>query len=35
MVNELESLKVQKVMFEKYCNEDSIFKEINEVDFYA
>ena len=35
MVNELENLKEQKIVFEKYCNEDSIFKEINEVDFYA
>jgi hypothetical protein len=35
MVNELENLKEQKIVFEKYCNEDSIFKEINDVDFYA
>ena len=35
MVNELENLKEQKIAFEKYCNEDSIFKEINDVDFYA
>jgi len=35
MVNELENLKEQKIEFEKYCNEDSIFKEINDVDFYA
>ena len=34
MINELENLKEQKITFEKYCNEDSIFKEINEVDFY-
>ena len=35
MINELENLKEQKNCFEKYCNEDSIFKDINEVDFYA
>ena len=35
MINELENLKEQKTYFEKYCNEDSIFKDINEVDFYA
>lgn len=35
MINELEDLKEQKLMFEKYCDEESIFKEINEVDFYA
>ena len=35
MVNELENLKEQKIVFEKYCNEDSIFKEINNIDFYA
>ena len=35
MINELENLKEQKKCFEKYCNEDSIFKDINEVDFYA
>ena len=35
MINELENLKEQKTYFEKYCIEDSIFKDINEVDFYA
>ena len=35
MVNELENLKEQKIVLEKYCNEDSIFKEINDVNFYA
>ena len=35
IVNKLENLKDQKIVFEKYCNEDSIFKEINDVDFYA
>lgn len=35
MINELEDLKEQKLMFEKYCDEESIFKEINEIDFYA
>ena len=35
MINELESLKEQKIIFEKYCNDDSIFKEVNEIDFYA
>ena len=35
MINELENLKEQKNSFEKYCNENSIFKDLNEVDFYA
>ena len=35
MINELENLKEQKNCFEKYCNENSIFKDLNEVDFYA
>ena len=35
MINELENLKEQKNCFEKYCNEISIFKDLNEVDFYA
>ena len=35
MLNELEDLNEQKMVFDKYCNEDSIFKEINEIDFYA
>ena len=34
-INELENLKEQKNCFEKYCNENSIFKDLNEVDFYA
>ena len=35
MLNELEDLNEQKMVFDKYCNEDSIFKQINEIDFYA
>ena len=35
MTNELENLKEQKNLFEKYCNEESFFKDINEVDFYV
>ena len=35
MINEIKNLKQQKEEFDKYCNENSIFKEINEVDFYS
>ena len=35
MINEIKNLKQQKEEFDKYCNENFIFKEINEVDFYS
>lgn len=35
MINEMENLNQQKIDFEKYCNEDSVFTDINDVDFYG
>ena len=34
MIDEFEDLNKQKAEFEEYCNRNSIFKEINELDFY-
>ena len=34
MIDEFEDLNKQKAEFEEYCNGNSIFKEINELDFY-
>ena len=35
MFKEIEDVNKQKIIFEKYCNEGSIFKEINEIDFLS
>ena len=35
MLKEIEDVNEQKIIFEKYCNEGSIFKEINEIDFLS
>ena len=35
MLKEIEDVNKQKIIFEKYCNEGSIFKEINEIDFLS
>ena len=35
MFKEIEDVNKQKITFEKYCNEGSIFKEINEIDFLS
>ena len=34
IMNKLEKCKEQKNIFEKYCNENSDLKDINEIDFY-
>ena len=35
MFKEIEDVNKQKIIFKKYCNEGSIFKEINEIDFLS